>query len=209
MIFQAILPLREADFTAVSCVCYLPSGKILLLKKRADHPDYGNLYGFVAGKVRDEETPEQAVQREIEEETGNIVLLEDIVPIISLSSRHIGRAGDFSFICQNFYLKKRLPGVRLNKEEHDLYIGCMEEDILMYWKKEAFIPDAWETFKLFYEMHHGFLKVGQKAKCLGVMGFHLMTGTVTEISRCGTMVRLIDQDGRDSWWGRRFVKALT
>lgn len=78
------------DFNSVlevaGCFCEY-EGKILYLRR---HPDkhQGNLWGIPGGKLDPNETPEEAVIREVFEETGLIIPKEDLEYIGPEYARH-------------------------------------------------------------------------------------------------------------------------
>lgn len=63
-------------FEVVSCFCQNDGNFILLL--RQDHKSEGNKWGVPAGKVNAGEIPIEAMKRELREETGIEVNLEDL-----------------------------------------------------------------------------------------------------------------------------------
>jgi mutator protein MutT len=104
--------------------CYLVcEGKILLLHRAADRVEPG-AWGVPAGKLESGETPEEAVVRELQEETG-------IVTTAKL--QYIGtcyiRKSEIDFVYHRFRIDlDYIPEVRLS-EEHIAYTWATAADI--------------------------------------------------------------------------------
>ncbi len=55
----------------------------ILLCQRHDNDKFGGLWEFPGGTIEKNETPEAAIEREIEEETGLLVLAKDLISTFS------------------------------------------------------------------------------------------------------------------------------
>lgn len=115
----------RADKIIVAChIIY--KGKILFLLRNPDKPQ-GGLYGVPAGKVDSQETIEEAVEREIKEETGLVVTVEglEFQKIFNVTYDDYS----FKFYVYHLYLDRE-PEIQINKGEHKSYIWCLPKDAL-------------------------------------------------------------------------------
>lgn len=104
--------------------CYIQSNKKLLFLKRAENKSEGGKWGVPAGKIEFQETPKDAVLREIFEET-EIVLNEQ--KLTSLGKLYIQKkSGDYIYHLFHCCYKK-IPAVRLNNEHQDYRWLATEE----------------------------------------------------------------------------------
>jgi 8-oxo-dGTP pyrophosphatase MutT (NUDIX family) len=98
--------------------CYIQSGDVFLLLKRSQHKPHGNRWGLPAGKVDGDETPLEAIVREVREETGISVNPFECRALPSLWVEHEG----FSFRYHSFMVTlPSIPSIELNTEEHSDY----------------------------------------------------------------------------------------
>lgn len=103
-------------FQVVSCYveCH---GKLLFLH-RPTHKSQGGKWGVPAGKVEIGETREEAIVREIKEETGLTVTQNSLDFLKSISVRH----SDYDFIYHMYRIKFDLfPEIKINHAEHQDY----------------------------------------------------------------------------------------
>ena len=98
--------------------CFLEcDGKHLLLQRQSD-VRYANQWGPPAGKVKPAESLEQAILREVEEESGIALSRDDISYFGSVDLRH----GSFDFTYHIFSAKLTTqPEVILSAREHQNY----------------------------------------------------------------------------------------
>ncbi len=87
-------------------------GEVLILKRNKVSV-YNNAWDVPGGKVEDEETLLEALQREVYEETG--LKLEKIVCILT-SSRFQGSSEDKPWILRNTYLCQATGKIKLSEE---------------------------------------------------------------------------------------------
>ena len=107
----------KPQLEAVGCLT-IWQGLILMLKRRRIDPLYPNLWGFPSGKVEKGEFPEEAMWRELFEETG-------------IRSNHLTSLGkayvvypNLSFVYYVFSYDiedRSVPTIKLNPQEHDAY----------------------------------------------------------------------------------------
>ncbi len=95
--------------------CFIEhDGKVLMLLSQ-DYKHYGSVWGHPAGKLDKEENAEQALIREVKEETGINLKKEDIWFIKRVHIRSPGQ----DFIYNLFYTKfDEKPEVQIDKREH-------------------------------------------------------------------------------------------
>ncbi len=105
----------SSKFDVVSC--FLESGGEILLLKRLDHKPEGGLWGAPAGKVDPGETLNEAMSREVYQETG--VRIDDFEYLGKLYVRY--PAYDFVYHTYKRKLASR-PDIRVKGDEHDRFI---------------------------------------------------------------------------------------
>ena len=134
-------------FNAVICYCLMSDGGILLLHKKDDNKMYPSLWGVPGGKVDPGEDLWVAMAREIEEETGNKVSAEQLTLIAATYHRHKIPGGGYArFKCHTFFLKEKLPKVKLSKEHQD-YRTVMPKRFLRL-DPATLIEDELEVFRI-------------------------------------------------------------
>ena len=113
------------SFEVVSCFIEC-DGEILLLKRQIHKPQ-PNTYGVPAGKVEKNETIQEAIIREVKEET-NLDL--DINQIEFFKTKYVVY-DEYSFIYHSFhYNLKKMQDVKINEEEHQEYMWINPEKSL-------------------------------------------------------------------------------
>ncbi len=118
--------------------CYLEINNKLLLLQRAQKKLEPGKWGVPAGKIENDETPEDAAKRELMEETG--ISLENHFRIQRLNSLYI-RKPEVDYVYHVFKVQlDQIPDVHLS-DEHQDYIWATSKDIetiaLMDGAKEA------------------------------------------------------------------------
>ena len=135
----------KPKFELVGCL-FEYKGKILLLQRREDKSQ-GGKWGMPAGKINIGEEKLEALAREINEETGNLI---DPKNFIFLKSFYVNHFDDFIFYMYTLPLKKLIQ-VKLNPEEHVDYKWITPEESL----KLDFVEDFDESLKEFTLNNHG------------------------------------------------------
>jgi 8-oxo-dGTP pyrophosphatase MutT (NUDIX family) len=126
-------------FEVVSCFIEV-NGKILILH-RQDHKPEGDKWGCPAGKVDEGEELQEALKREVYEETE--------IALQSPKHHHklYVKYPDYDFIYHIFHEKmKELPKINLREEEHKDYQWLSPEEAL----KTELLLDEDECIKLFF-----------------------------------------------------------
>lgn len=145
----------RASFFVVSVVfLFTFDGRIVLLRKRNDHPIYPNLWGFPAGKTKQGESAIETALREVKEETKNCIPWQSLLHIDNQPTKHYMPNGSpFYFYCRSFYFKPEywelIKEIKTDPREHSDYALVYPEKVLSI-DKELFIPDAWDNFQNFY-----------------------------------------------------------
>ncbi|NIM47088.1 MAG: NUDIX domain-containing protein [Candidatus Aenigmarchaeota archaeon] len=133
----------NAKFEIVSCFC-INNGKILLLHRQTDRPQ-GETWGVPAGKIKKNENVNQAIIRELFEETG--------VPfsrnMLKYFSKVFVRYPDYDFVYHMFSAplvnKKR---VKIDSNEHKEFLWVTPKDAL----RLQLIQDLDKCIKLFFKL---------------------------------------------------------
>lgn len=104
---------------AVAAIIENPNGEILLIKRSSDAEEFPNYWEDVGGRLKQSESPEDGLKREIREETG----LTDIEMIKPLTMFHVFRKGakksDNELIGISFWCKTNNLDVTLSHEHSD------------------------------------------------------------------------------------------
>lgn len=88
MLYQKLPSGFVADFEVVSC--FLECKDAILLLRRLEHKPQGGKWGGPAGKVDDGESREEAMLRELREETSIALSKEDIEFFSTVYVTHVG-----------------------------------------------------------------------------------------------------------------------
>lgn len=97
---------------------YLFVKERFLFLKRSPHKLAGNCWGLPAGKLDPHESPLQAAQRELKEETGIFLPLQSLTPLKTL---YVKRT-DLDFLYHPFSATlEEEPSVQLALDEHTAY----------------------------------------------------------------------------------------
>ena len=115
----------KADKKVVACniVC----GDEILMLLRADSKTQGNTYGPPAGKIGKGESVEEALKREVKEETGLEADMKSIKFIKFFNVKY--DEFTFSFEVYNWYVDEK-PQIRINRSEHKSYIWIKPQKAL-------------------------------------------------------------------------------
>lgn len=133
---------KKADIVA----CFVQhEGKFILLH-RSPHKTHGGKFGLPAGKVDAGETIEQAVKREIKEETGLDIANEHIAYVSSVFVRNDGY--DFHYHAFETHLPTK-PNIHISPNEHQGYMWVTPEEAL----KMDLIHDLDECIATYFGMH--------------------------------------------------------
>jgi len=135
-------------FEVVSC--FLDCNGEFLLLHRHDYKPQGGTWGVPAGKIEKGEQIEEAILREIEEETGykaSPLLLNNF-------NKLYVRYNDYDFVYHTFYLNLDYkPEIILEDGGHKDFKWVTPKDTL----KMNLIQDLDECIKLFYNTRRDFL----------------------------------------------------
>ena len=137
---------RPADFNKRFDIvgCFLEHDNKFLLLRRQPNKANGDAWGLPAGKKEDDESMEQAVLREVEEETGIKLTASDIKYFDSLYVRN----GDFDIEWHMFSTQlDSLPVVTCNPHEHSEFCWVSSNEAL----KMPLIHDLPESIEIFYK----------------------------------------------------------
>lgn len=130
-------------FEIVSCVIEVNNEFLLL--KRLPQKSEGNKWGLPAGKVDKGEDIKTAVKREVLEETGMDLNMNDVEYFEKIYVRY----PDKDFLFHMFYLKlDSKPEVKIEPNEHSEYLWLKVEDAL----KNELVQDLAECLKYFYKI---------------------------------------------------------
>ncbi len=126
--------------------CFIMCGGKILLLQRQDHKPQGGTWGVPGGKVELNEDPEQAVKREVFEETG----IQIQQPLRQLKTTYVNHDGyEFIYLMYSLDLAEK-PFISLDTASHKDFT----------WIKPAqlhtlpYIPDLDQHMSLFLEQKH-------------------------------------------------------
>lgn len=142
MIYKAIPESFSPKFEVVSC--YLENKGEILLLHRLESKSAPNTWGVPAGKVNPGEKPNQAIVREIFEETSFEIEPKNLNFFQKIYVNHDDN--DFVYHMFHTHLENRTE-VKINPDEHKDFIwvsptGALEMNL---------VPDLDECIKLYYK----------------------------------------------------------
>ncbi len=112
-------------FGSVSCFLQY-KGKVLFLLRHENEPE-GNTWALVAGKIDENETPEQAMVREFQEEVNLNVDASDLVFLKKVYVKY----SDYDFVHYMFKIELKVePEIVLNLDEASEYKWIVPEEAL-------------------------------------------------------------------------------
>ena len=124
--------------------CFLEHDNKFLLLRRQPHKANGDVWGLPAGKREEQENIEQAVLREIEEETGIKLSTSDVKYFDSLYVRD----GNFDIEWHMFSAKlDSLPTVTCNTQEHSEFCWVLPSEA----QEMPLIHDLSESIEIFFK----------------------------------------------------------
>jgi len=143
MIFEKEPQPFSPRFEIVSCF-FEHDGKILLLH-RQDHKSEGNTWGVPAGKMELGELPEQAILRELKQETGYQAKSGEL----SYFKKVYVQYPNYEFVYHIYHLMlSRKVDIKINPGEHKNYQWVTPTQAL----QEVLIPDLDACLRLFYHL---------------------------------------------------------
>ena len=99
--------------------CFLEYNHKILLLKRQSHKPQPNTYGVPAGKVDKNESKENAILRELFEETGIKLSNKDI----KFYKTKFVKYKDYHFVYHIYHCKLNyMPEIKINNEEHKEFL---------------------------------------------------------------------------------------
>ncbi len=143
MIYLTKPEIFNPSFEIVSCICECDKEILLLL--RQDNKIEGNKWGLPAGKIEPNESLDEAIKREILEETGLKLAPAEINYFKTVYVKYTTK----DFIDNMFYARFNLePEIKISLKEHKSYTWKTVKKAL----KMDLLPGQAECFKLFYEI---------------------------------------------------------
>jgi len=107
----------DPQFEAVGC--FLECAGEFVLLERQSHKPQGDTWGLPSGKIEVGETPDEAMLREIDQETGHRASPTSLKHVRTVYVRYDDGA-DFSYHIYRVVLREK-PIVRINPDEHKDY----------------------------------------------------------------------------------------
>ncbi len=131
----------KSKFDVVGCICE-HKGKVLLLL-RQDHKPQGNMWGLPSGKVDEGESLEQAVVRELFEESG----IQAEQSKIKYFKKTFVKYPNYDFIYHLFVVNTdKINEIKINPAEHKDYKWIKLLDVM---KLENGMEDLGACIKLY------------------------------------------------------------
>lgn len=127
--------------------CFLENNGEILLLHRQDHKSEGNHWGIPAGKVENDESLEQAMARELEQETGHHAQPGELKYFNMVYVKY----PDYDFIYHTYHLPCAAPiEIKINPKEHKNFLWISPEKALKLGNE--LIRDLDACIKLFYNL---------------------------------------------------------
>ena len=124
---------------------HIPTGKILLLRRNADAEFAADIWDDVGGRMRNFETPDDTLRREIYEETG--IKDIEIQKPINVSHYYRGeKKAENQMIVVNFWCKTMTKKVRLSNE-HSEFKWVLPEEALALIKDPSLLVSLKQYIK--------------------------------------------------------------
>jgi 8-oxo-dGTP pyrophosphatase MutT (NUDIX family) len=127
--------------------CFVEHGGEILLLHRHSHKSQGNRWGVPAGKIDPGEGIEQALLREIREETGLSLSKQDLLYFRKVFVSHEEEGYDIIYHMFHTRLPER-KDVTIRPEEHKRFIWATPKDAL----RMHLVEDLGACIKLFYRI---------------------------------------------------------
>lgn len=127
---------------------YNPDGKILTLFRSEMHPHLAHYVDFAGGLLEDGESPEVGMAREIEEETGITVAVDQVDIALSGTSKNSNGKGETHYSLGKVALADT-PEITLSWE-HERYEWLSPDDLLAQMATQT---DATDTFWEYVKKH--------------------------------------------------------
>lgn len=103
------------NFEAVGC--FLEHEDAFVLLERQDHKPQGRTWGLPSGKIEEGETPDEAMLRELWQETGYRVSSDSLLHVRTVYVR-FDDGTDFVYHIYRLIVSGERPTVRINSAEH-------------------------------------------------------------------------------------------
>ena len=145
IVIYMIYDKRPKDFSLKFQVvsCYIEYQGTLLFLHRSIHKSHGGMWGVPAGKVEGGETNDDAMVREIVEETGLSIDKNSLNFLKSIFVRHSG----YDFIYHMYKLEiNEIPKIKINSTEHQDYKWATPQEALSL----DLVTDLDECIKMYY-----------------------------------------------------------
>ncbi len=124
--------------------CYLQQDGSFLLLHRLAHKSQGGKWGLPAGKVEAGESEREAMSRELQEETGLIIPMENFHYFTTIYVRY----PEYDFIYSMFSIELgALQAVQVNPNEHQDFRWVSRVEA----QKMELVDDLDECIKMFYQ----------------------------------------------------------
>lgn len=124
--------------------CFVESDGKFIILHRQDHKAEGDTWGLPAGKISENETPLEAITREIKEETGIVISSEKMEYLIKIFVRYPTYDSIFH-IFRSILVEP--ASVKIDTAEHKDYRWVPPKEALSY----RLIEDLDTVIRMFYE----------------------------------------------------------